>query len=449
MDEKQSTAEAADARRRRRVPPPTIDLEATSVSAPAGDAAAPESHAAQSPESTGGTSSPASSETASSAESTTASTPAQGPAGEPSPAGSGGGWRRFGPPLAAGVLGAVIALAAAAAAWEWLGTGTDRGGDTNARLTRIEMQLDTLAHRDAAPADAKTPGDLTARLGSIESKLAEQTAAVDREVKPLDEKLSDLTHRNDEIMAAAQVARQRADAAAKSLADVAQQLTQLNAERAQAPQVQRADLDALSTRLASVESAAKAIREQLARRASVSGGDTRQAVVALALKSATERGVPYASELDAVRPFADTATLAALEPFAKGGVPSAAALAHEASALVPALVSAADTEKPQGVLARLWVNAKRMMRLRPVGNVPGTGADAVIARLELKAGQGDLDGVTAEVGNLPAAARGPIEPWTKRVQARNAALAAADRLATGTLTRLGRDTTQNQDAPQR
>jgi hypothetical protein len=112
-------------------------------------------------------------------------------------------------------------------------------------------------------------------------------------------------------------------------------------------------------------------------------------------------------------------------------------------------VSAADTEKPQGVMARLWINAKRMMRLRPVGNVPGTGADAVIARLELKAAQGDLDGVTAEVGNLPAAARGPIEPWVKRVQARNAALTAADRLATGTLTRLGRDTTQNQDAPQR
>jgi hypothetical protein len=453
MDEKQSAAEAADAPRRRRVPPPTIDLEATSVSAPTGDAAAPESHAAESPGSTGGTSPSASSEaasSASSAENMTASTPAQGTAGESSPAGSGGGWRRFGPPLVAGVLGAVIALAGAAA-WELLGAGTGAGrdGDTNARLTRIETQLDALAHRGAAPADAKTPGDLTARLGSIESKLAEQTAVVDREVKPLDEKLSDLTHRNDEIMAATQVARQRADAAAKSLADVAQQLTQLNAERAQAPQVQRADLDALSTRLASVESATKAIGEQLARRASVNGGDTRQAVVALALKSATERGVPYASELDAVRPFADAATLAALEPFAKGGVPSAAALAHEASALVPALVSAADTEKPQGVMARLWINAKRMMRLRPVGNVPGTGADAVIARLELKAAQGDLDGVTAEVGNLPAAARGPIEPWVKRVQARNAALTAADRLATGTLTRLGRDTTQNQDAPQR
>jgi hypothetical protein len=224
---------------------------------------------------------------------------------------------------------------------------------------------------------------------------------------------------------------------------VAQQLTKLNAERARVPQVQRGDLDALTTRLASVESTTKAISEQLARVVNAGGGDTRRAVVAFALKSAVDRGGPYAGELDAVRSFADAATLAALAPFAKNGVPSAAALAHEVSALVPALVSTADTARPQGALARLWVNAKRIIRLRPVGNVPGVGADAVIARLELKAGQNDIDGVVAEAGNLPAAARGAIEPWIKRAQARGAALAAADRLATGTLTRLGRDTTQN------
>src|SRR5262249_33447818 len=149
--------------------------------------------------------------------------------------------------------------------------------------------------------------------------------------------------------------------------------------------------------------------------------NTREAVAALALKSAVERGAPFASELDAVRPFVDAATLAALEPFAKSGVPSTAALAHDASALVPSLVSAADTAQPRGALARLWLNAKRVIRLRPVGNVPGAGAEAVIARLELKAGANDLDGVVAEAGNLPPADRAIIEPWIKRVQARGAA----------------------------
>jgi len=454
MDEKQSTAEAAEAPRRRRVPPPTIDLEATPVSSRAG--AATGSADSPTPEST------QASAQASAAESATASEQAQKTTDGPPPDGSGGSSRLW-PQVVAGVLGAVIALIVAVAAWMLLG-GTIGGQssadarDANARLTRIETQLETLAHRNtvpaasqapAAPAGTKVLGELTERLASIESKLAEQGAAVDRAVKPLDERLTDLTHRNDAIMAASQVARDRADAAAKSLADVAQQLTKLNDERTRVPQVQRTDLDALEKRLASVERTTKSINEQLSRVVSAGGGDTRQAVVAFALKSTVDRGVPYASELEAVRPFADAATLAALQPFAKSGVPSAAALAHEVSALVPALVSAADTAKPQGALARLWVNAKRIIRLRPVGNVPGAGADAVIARLELKAGQNDLDGVVAEAGNLPAAARGAIEPWIKRAQARAAALAAAERLATGTLTRLGRGTTQNQGAVQR
>ena len=238
---------------------------------------------------------------------------------------------------------------------------------------------------------------------------------------------------------------------------MAQQLAQLNAERARTPQVERADLDALAARLARLESATKAIGDQLARQneqisrqnqnSGVATGDARQALLAIALKEAIERGVPYAPELDAMRPFADAGTLAALEPFAKSGVPSAAALAHDATALVPALVTAADTSRPDGVWPRLWINAKRMIRLRPVGNVPGGDVDAVIARLELKAAHDDVDGVLAEAGSLPASARGPLEPWIARAQARNAALAAASRVATATLEHLGRDAAQ--DAPQR
>jgi hypothetical protein len=442
MDEKESTAEAADSPRRRRVPPPTIDLEAT-----------------ETPQSPSGNM-----DASSEAAKTTADAPPAG-AGDAAPRRT-SAWALIG----AGTLGAVIAIGAAAGAWMWLGIDfggdRDRGGEANTRLTRIEAQLDTLARRPSAPAapavtisptDPKALAELTERLARIEAKLTEQASAIEGQIKdqikPLADKLADLGQRNDQAVAAVQIARDRADTAAKSLADVAQQLTQLNAERARAPQVARADLDALATRLAGVESAVKTMGEQVSHAANGGGGDTREAVVALALKSAVERGAPYASELDAVRPFADAATLAALDPFAKSGVPSTAALAHEASVLVPELVRAADTAQPPGALARLWVNAKRMIRLRPVGDVRGAGAEAVIARLELKAGQNDLDGVVAEAGNLPPDARATIAPWIKRVQARGAALAAADRVATATLQHLGRDASrnsgQNQGAPQR
>ncbi|HLH88285.1 MAG TPA: hypothetical protein VKX28_07485 [Xanthobacteraceae bacterium] len=408
------SVEGVDPQPRRRVPPPTIDVEAKDVSAL-----------------------PHADQTASGAS----------PSADPKRSG-----RRW-PLVAAAVLGAVIAFALAAGAWVLLGGNLARpvaqrvedNGETNARLTRIETQLAALAHAAPAPSEPKLPDEVTQRLARIEATLTQQSSAVDRQIKPLADRLADIDSRDQEAAAAAQIARQRADAAAKSLADVAQQLAQLNAERARAPQVERADLDALAARLASLESTTKAIGEQLAHMNSTSGaasGDARQAVLAIALKDAVDRGTPYAGELDAMRPFADAGAISALEPFAKSGVPSAAALAHDAVALVPALVTAADISRPEGVWSRLWVNAKRMIRLRPVGNVPGNEADAVIARLELKASRNDIDGVLAEAGNLPAPARGPIAPWVARVQARNAALAAAGRLATASLDHLGRNAAQ-------
>jgi len=417
-NEEPDAVEGADPQPRRRVPPPTIDLEATDAAAPAHP-----------------------DETSSGAS-----------AGDAKPR-SGRRW----PLVAAGVLGAAVAVAVAAGGWVLFGAslvqrvdhrvehGVAPGDDTSARLTRIETQLAALARAAPSTGETKIPDDVSQRLARIESTLAQQSAAIDRQIKPLSDRLADIDHRDQEAAAVAQIARERADAAAKSLADVAQQLAQLNAERARAPQVERADLDALASRLASLEATTKTIGQQLARMNSNSGaasGDARQAVLAIALKDAVDRGAPYAGELEAMRPFADAGAVAALEPFAKTGVPSAAALAHDAATLVPALVTAAATSRPDGVWSRLWVNAKRMIRLRPVGNVSGNDADAVIARLELAASRNDVDGVLAEAGNLPPSARGPIAPWIARAQARNAALAAASRLATAALDHLGRSAAQ-------
>ncbi len=426
MDEKPSTAEAADSPRRRRVPPPTIDLAATDVSAQAEDAAG--SRASETPES------PAES---ASAEAMKGSPRAKSTSSAPPPAGSSGTSRRVGSQIVAGMLGAAIALAVAAAAWLLLGPGNDHDAGANARLTRIELQLDVLSHRSsipgpavapAAPADTKALGELTDRL-------------------------ADLNHRNDEIMAAAQVARDRADAAAKSLADVAQQLTKLNAERARAPEVQRADLDALASRLASVESATKAISQQLSRMAgAAAAGNTRQAVLAIALNAAVERGAPYARELAAIDPsVASAAAIAALKPFADTGVPSAAALARELAPLLPAARAAAEAPPPAGgFFARLQSNAERLIRVRPIGQVPGDEPGEVLARLDAKATQGDIAGALAESGKLSAAVRAPLDPWIKRAELRAAALAAAATLATRSLDvirRPGQSGQGAQDAP--
>ena len=66
----------------------------------------------------------------------------------------------------------------------------------------------------------------------------------------------------------------------------------------------------------------------------------------------------------------DPKGLAALEPFAKSGVPSAAALARELTALMPALAKAVGTApRESGILDRLKANAERIVRVRPIDEV--------------------------------------------------------------------------------
>lgn len=442
-DEDANSGGAGDQPRRRRVPPPTIDLEATDVSPPtAPDSTPPENSAAAPTEDD-----PARGEAATAAPPTGAGDqPNQPPhAGEAPPAAAapppraGSIWSF----AAAGALGAAFVVAAAAGLWAWLGPANDQQADLTARLTHIETQLGTLSRPAAAPApragDTKTLDDLTQRLGRIEATLGERLAAVDNEIRPLSDRLADLGRRDDETVAAARLARERADAAAKSLADVAQQLAQLNAARARTPAVERSDLDALAQRLASLESSTKQIGDQLAHIANAStAANIRRAVVALALDAAVERGVPYRRELTAIDPAAAGAgALDALKPFAITGVPSAETLARELAAAMPEALKAVDVPAAGGggFFGRLQSNAERLVRIRPIAQEPQAGEEpaAVLSRVEAKTRNGDIAGALAEVAKLPATVRAPLDPWIKRAQAREAAVAAAATLATQSL----------------
>ncbi len=442
-DEEHNSGGADESPRRRRVPPPTIDLEATDVTPPEPIPPAPESAPAEA-----STAAPAAAEPAAD-EAATAASPADEPSKAPPPtdeapppaAGGERGAAPIWPLAAAGALGAVLALVIAGGVWLLLGPPSDQQADTSARLSRIETQLGGLARPAPGPSagagDSKSLDDVTQRLGRIESSLGQQVAAVDREIKPLADRIAELGRRDDEAVAAARLARERADAAAKSLSDVAQQLAQLNAARAKAPAVERADLDALASRLAGLEASSKQIGEQLTRMASASSpANTGRAVVSLALNAAVERGAPYARELAALDPAAaGPGTIDALKPFADTGVPSAATLARELAAVMPAALKAAEPPASGGLLERLQTNAERLVRFRPIAQQaqPGDDPAAILSRVEAKTRSGDIAGALAEAAKLPAPVRAPLEPWIKRGEAREAALAAAATLATQSL----------------
>jgi hypothetical protein len=259
------------------------------------------------------------------------------------------------------------------------------------------------------------------------SALAARLAKVEAQTKTLSDSLAAVNQRLDSIAVAAQGAREHADAAAATAKGATQ-----NA-------VQPGDLDALASRIAALERSTKSLSETTARRAAPTDDRAaRGAVATAALRAAVERGAPFAAELAAVKSFgADRGAVAALEPFAANGVPSASDLARELLQLTNSLRQTFGTKPADAsFLGRLKNNARNLVRITPVDAPPGNEPAAVIGRLDADAQHADIAAALADVALLPPAARTIVEPWVQKVNARNAAIAASQRIAAGSLAAL-------------
>jgi hypothetical protein len=185
----------------------------------------------------------------------------------------------------------------------------------------------------------------------------------------------------------------------------------------------------------------KAMGDEFAKRIS-SGGDhaVRLVVAAEALRTATERGDPFASALAAVKALGvDQNLLSPLAPFATTGVPGAASLAHELSALAADMRKASGAPPSEGgFLDRLQANAEKLVRIRPVDAPAGDDAGAVIPRIEVDAARADINGTLAEIAKLPDDLRASTAPWVEKAEARNAAIAAGRRIASDSLAALAK-----------
>ena len=166
----------------------------------------------------------------------------------------------------------------------------------------------------------------------------------------------------------------------------------------------------------------------------------RAAAVAVALAQAVERGRPFAVELAAAKALAaDPSGLAPLDAFAAAGVPTPSALDRELSALEPALLEAAAPAAPdRGILGRLQANAQKLIRIRPIDEVPGDDPAAIIARVEVRSMHGDLPGALAEIVKLPPDVLVPARDWIAKARARAGAIEATRGFATAALAALGR-----------
>ena len=87
---------------------------------------------------------------------------------------------------------------------------------------------------------------------------------------------------------------------------------------------------------------------------------------------------------------------------------------------------------------RLQANAEQLVRIRPIGEAPGDGPRAIVARADANAAHGDIAGAMAELDRLPDAMKAPAAAWMRRAAARETAVAAARQLAAQTLAALGK-----------
>ena len=140
------------------------------------------------------------------------------------------------------------------------------------------------------------------------------------------------------------------------------------------------------------------------------------------------------------KPFVNNAKqLAPLEVFAATGVPTVATLSRQLSELTPALYQAAGVPpRDNGLFERLAANAEKLVRIRPVQDVPGSDPNAVVMRIELRAVHSDIAGALAEFAKLPANVREPAEDWIKRAEARAAAIQSGNQIAAEALAALGK-----------
>lgn len=458
MADKRKAPQGSDAARKRKAP--TIDLTATDVTPPPtpepqpGADPAPEPVAAATEAPFDPPPSPPPEEPPQAAAEPDAIPPAAAPRTE----------ERRGSSLAAmllaGIAGGVIVAIAFGGAW-YAGLVP---GNAPARsdmvpkqqIVALQQDVDALKNRPAPSADTKATDALSQRVTQLEAalkdlpktggadpQLAQKLTDLQSAITPLTQRLSSaesaiksgdtavaaLGKRIDDIAGNASQARQDADAAAKSVTQFDSQLKDL--ARNQASTVTRADIDAVQQKLSSLEQAEQSARASI-RQSAAAASATRLALAAQALRTAVTSGAPYAGELAQAKALgADAGKLAALEPFASSGVPSAATLAQALRGLLPQMqkIAAPRAQASGSFLEKLQANASNLVRISPATAPSGDQPADVLARLEVEAAHNDIAAAASDVGKLPEAAQAPAKDWLARVKARQAARAAADELA--------------------
>jgi hypothetical protein len=140
------------------------------------------------------------------------------------------------------------------------------------------------------------------------------------------------------------------------------------------------------------------------------------------LAEAANRSGPFMIEYETVRAaMPGVPEVAALEPFARTGVPTRQLLQERFATLQSAeaaeAAAIAASQKETGIVAWIRSLMSDMVKVQPAPTVNGTGSTAVLTRAKAKLDQGDLAGCVSEMATIPKPSTAVTE-WTDSARKR-------------------------------
>lgn len=329
--------------------------------------------------------------------------------------------------IGAGILGGVIALAGAGA----LQFAGILGAPGSAALDGVNSQVASLQREITALTESQNGGGAAAKVDGLSQSLDQVRA----DLSALKSAVEASTPADGAELGALNDKVQQVEAAVTALGEVAK--------------VEPVDLapvnDKLAALEASIKSATDAATEQSGRltsleqsfaslsttvEAQASQPKIALAIAASALKSALDRGAPFAAELETFAAIApDAPQLATLRSYAEKGVPTRAEIAAETDAAANAMIAAGrPVDENAGFVERLMSSAESLVKVRPIGAVEGEGVPETVARMEVAVTQADYERALSEYESLPDAAKAAGAEFAGRLKARMEVEAQVDAL---------------------
>jgi hypothetical protein len=162
------------------------------------------------------------------------------------------------------------------------------------------------------------------------------------------------------------------------------------------------------------------------------------AVVAQSVLQALPRGTPFATELSALKSLkADPAKVAALEPLAQTGAPTARSLADRFRPLADEIAKQ-DQPADGSFVDRIMQSASHLVRVRSAGEKQGSDPAALASQIQAALDRGDLNRAHDLWTKLPDRAKARSQDFARALEARLAADNAAQGLASESIARLAK-----------